>query len=226
MSSSALTLVNKVLQKMRLTYRPSTLVNSEGYAPLVLRALNEIKDELQNEFDWRISKDQGTITLSDGEENYELASNFLRFLNTPRPIYYALDNGENDVNKITLVGDAEWVEHTAVNTSDGTPYIARFFGTDAVHGREVLQVRSIPDAATNGTTVYYDYIKKISDMALDADTVPFSDLLMITGAFVKLMDDKGRATQKMLIEWEQIKATAKRQDGAGRRRQLTYRDIG
>lgn len=226
MSATALILVNKILLKMRLTYRATTLVNAEGYAPLILHALNEIKDELLSEYDWRVAKKQGTITLDNGVEFYALASDFLRFLNTTQPLYYGIDNGEDEINKISIRIDGTWVEHTAVNTSDGTPYIARLFGSDQVTGYERIQVRNIPDAVMDGTTVYYDYIRQIPAMEADADKVPFNDILMITGAFTKLMDDKGRATQKMLLEWEQLKATAKRQDGAGRQRKLKYRDIG
>lgn len=218
---TALQLVQKVLvEKLRLN-SVSTIAGASGYTLNVLWALNEIQRELLDDYNWKKLKKTGSITLANGTDLYDLASDIHRMLN----LYYQVDDGsDDDIPQITLVPDNRWIVHSAQDVTDGKPYIAREFGVSATNVPQI-QVYYIPGSAQVGTKIYYDYIKQVSDLSANADLSPFDDHLLILGATLKLKDQNGNASGLDFDMYLAAKNKAMMRDGANRGKKLAYRDI-
>ena len=194
----ALALCNKVIvEKLRFS-TISTIVGATGLAKQVLWAINEIQRELAGAYDWNDLKKKTSITLATGTDLYSLASDLARII--PEP-YYQLDDGTvDDVAKFVIVNDEYFLNHSAVDVTAGKPYIGREFGRDSSNIKQ-LQVYSIPTAAHNGTLLYYDYIKKLTDLSANADVSPFEDNWLIEGAYMKIKESQGRLKPENISDY-------------------------
>ena len=230
MGLNALQLVNKVLVE-KLGIGPDvTDVSSSSYpfSRVVLWALNEIQRELVEAYDWNFLKKKGSITLVADQDIYSLASDVNRITR----LYYTIDDGiKPNVPKITLVGDAHFLEHQAVNvkatstkSGSGRPYIARLFGVDA-SGNKQLQVYYKPSSSYAGTVIYYEYIREVPDLSQNTDTSPFPSHWLIEGAYMKLRERNGDLSPQVVQDYIADIVAGVRRKGGQRKRFIAYRDF-
>jgi len=216
---TALQLVNRILMEKLRFDTVTTLAGAAGITSLVLWSINEIQRRLFDAADWKRLKKQSHITLVANQELYSLASDVHRLLR----IYYQIDDGLSDsVPKITLVGDDAWVEHKAVDTVTGRPYIAREFGLDSNNFKQ-LQVYYSPNSANAGAKVYYEYIRAVADLVNDNDRSPFDDHWLIDGGSMMIKSSQGDLSAQDISSF--IDSIVKGLYREGKRvRFMTYRD--
>jgi hypothetical protein len=217
---NALQLVNTIIsQKLRIGGQESDLINATPWGRTVLWAINEIRRELMDDYDWPAYKKTGEISLVADQDTYQLSTtDFYRLVEGDDPLYYDIYDGSTEVQRIVLVDDATFKNHVAEGVDDGIPYIARLFGFKKV------QFRYTPTAQTAGTKIYYDYIMETSDLANSADTCSIPDILLILGAAMKLKSQNGDLTQDVVDDYLAAKLKYKNRAG-NRKRKLAYRDI-
>ncbi len=223
---NALQLVNKVLrEKLGLGDELGTLAGAVGFPLVILWAINEIQRELVDVYDWTRLKKAGTITLVNGTSLYSLASDCQRVIKDKdnHAFYYQINSGiSTSAAQITLVDDSIWKDHVALDTTTGKPYLAREFGVDASGYRQV-QFYYAPDTATAGTIVYYDYIRRVTDLTNNTDISLFDDHWLIEGAYLKLQVRNGLSSDMDVTDYINSIVRATMQDSA-RLRKLQYRD--
>jgi len=219
---NALDLVNAVLRdKLKFSNEAGDLSVVTGEARSILRALNEIKDELLERHEFPSTKKKGTLTLATGMDTYPLASD----VNRPLSFYYARDFSVNAAYpKFNYVGDDEFLDHEGINTTEGLPYIGRSFGQDG-SGHKVVQVYFVPSSGFNGSSLYYDYVRSWPDAAANADLFPFPDSVMIEGAFMKRRSGAGTMSTEDFKWFNDLVQQHIRNTVKGTRKRIPYRDI-
>jgi len=212
---NALQIVNAVLVKLRQG-EVAALTALDAYGKDVLRALNDVQNELYQEKNWTFLKKTQQITLATGTQSYAVDTDFGRKILVYRndPSYYELDH----------VSDKEWVEETYGRTDQGTPYIYRFFGRDT-SGKPLIWLFYVPDASYNNKKLYVDYLIKLAPLAADADTSPFDDEILIQGAFCKIKSNDGDLAPKDAQDYERARAAYIAADARQRKRTVRYRDF-
>lgn len=231
---NALALVNKVIvEKLRLSDTVNTLANASATVLEVLWAINEVKRRMLDMYDLTQFKDEGTINLATDTTLYSLASDFLRFTKPKRigpdlwayPVYYTkVQDGSSAVNNFTVVNDQEFRNHTALNVTEGLPYIGRLFGYDS-SGNHQLEVYGNVTAAYNGTSLYYEYIKDIADISANDDILPLPDHLLINGAYLTIRVSNGDADEHDLVSYLSTEGSVMLNNESGRVRRLQYTDM-
>lgn len=232
MGKTALVLVNTVIRsKLNLTVQVQSLTAGvlPAIANRVLRALNEIKDELLDDYDWKALKKKGSFALVANQPYFDLAADFHRFVDSKRAaMYYAYNPSANGLPTLEVVDDDTFVDNQAIDVTTGLPYIARLFGINAGTGRRQVELYYAPNAAAvagNYSTVFYEYIQQWPDAAADADTFPFDDNLMIQGAYMKIRNADGRLEDMDGLDYVAAKNKAILRDSSGRKRSLKYTDL-
>lgn len=222
---NALQIVNKVLVEKLGLASATTLVGAVSQTAIALWAVNEIQRMLAKEYDWNRLKKKAYITLATSTEFYALtgesaANDVDRLLN----IYYARDFSiSSGYPVITLVGDEQWLNDYALNVTEGLPYMVREFGRDS-NNLPRVQVYYIPTATYNGTLIYYDYIRSVTDLSANADTSPFDDEWLIEGAHLKIQNRNGTLSDEEVQSFVNSILTGIK-NNTKRKRVLSYRDI-
>jgi hypothetical protein len=212
---NALQIVNAVLVKLRQG-EVAGLASLDAYGKDVLQALNDLQNELYQEKNWTFLKKKQEITQTTGTQSYPMETDFGRKILVYRndPSYYELDH----------VGDKEWIEETYGRADQGTPYIYRFFGRDG-SGKPLIWLFYVPDVSFNTKKLYLDYVIKLTPLAVDADTSPFDDGILIQGAFCKTKSNDGDLAPKDAQDYERARAGYIAADARQRRRTVKYRDF-
>lgn len=212
---NALQIVNAVLVKLRQG-EVAGLASLDAYGKDILQTLNDVQNELYQEKNWSFLKKRHEWTLSTGQQSYPIVGDFGRVISIYRndPSYCELDP----------VSDEEWIEETYGRTDQGTPYIYRIFGVDWQFYR-LFWLFYVPDASFNGKKLYVDYITKLTPLAVDADTSPFDDGILIQGAFCKTKSNDGDLAPKDAQDYERARAGYIAADARQRRRTVKYRDF-
>jgi len=225
---TALQLVNKVIyEKLGLSDNVTTLANPTATVAKILWALNEIQRRLTDFHDFKKLRKQGTINLATGTTLYSLADDFARFIKGDDALYYTkVNTGTDEIDKITVVNDEDFKNHNASETiTEGKPYVARLFGMDDATGNSQIEVYGEPTADYDGIALYYEYIRYKPDLAANDDLSPFSDHLMIEGAYLQIRVSDGDADQQDLTDFLTSAANAAFNNDSGRKRTLKYRDF-
>src|SRR5262245_50860097 len=91
MSTTALTVVNAVLARLRETALTSSTFSSNTYGQLILRFVNEAKRECEDAWDWTILRTSKTVTTAIGTSTYTVtgAGQRYRFYDRRRIIWNA-----------------------------------------------------------------------------------------------------------------------------------------
>jgi len=221
---NALQIVQKVMDEKLGLVSPTTLVGATGDTTIALWAVNEIQRMLAKEYDWNRLKKQSYITLVTAQEYYSLTAQSTNDVDRLLNLYYARDFSiSSGYPKITLVGDEQWLNESAVNTTDGLPYMAREFGRDA-NNYNRLQLYYIPTATYADTKIYYDYIKLVTDLSVNADVSPFDDEWLIEGAYMKIQNRAGTLSDTDMQSFLNNIITGVK-NNTKRKRFLQYKDI-
>ncbi len=223
---TALELVNKLaVEKLETSDAIVTLATPNAAVAKLIWALNETQRALYDSFDYVKLKRQGNITLVTDTTVYDLATDFDRFIKGEDAAYYTkVKTGATAIAKFTITDDEGFKNHTVSNADEGRPYIGRLFGMKAATLVSQIEVYGTPTATYNGTKLYYEYIRRLDDLATDADLSPFPDHLMIDGAYIRMSVKNGDASEADFVAWINAKTRSINNDSAGRKRKLKYRD--
>lgn len=212
---TALALVNAVLVKLRQT-EVTGLASLDAYGKDVLQALNDLQRELYLEKNWGFLKKTQEISQTTGTQKYPMDTDFGRVINVYR--------NDPDFFELEHVGDEEWIQETYGKADQGTPYIYRFFGLDSSKKLQ-LWLFYVPNTAFNSKKLYVDYMTKITPLAVDADTSPFDDQILIQAGFCKMKSSDGDLAPKDLQDYAMARAAYLASDGRQRKRTVKYRDF-
>ena len=159
--------------------RDSTLVQDVKLR--LLGFANTTIKEIVRAGKWEITKEAGSITTVDGTSVYSLPANCdgnkivnnkFYIISQQRELIKRTD--EYMVEKL-LIGDSGLV-------ADWRPY-----GKDSSNNDQ-MQFYPTPNAAFAGLIINFEYFKKITKLAVDADCLPFDEELIKAGTLAKYLD--------------------------------------
>lgn len=99
--ATQLTIVNKVLQKLR--EEQVSAVGNTDYAKLIAMFVNDAKEDLEDMWFWTVNETEiDTSILADGTREYDLTSTtdrsfLVRYINDRQPMAYDITSGEQSV---------------------------------------------------------------------------------------------------------------------------------
>lgn len=197
MSTTALTVVNNVLARLRENQVTSVTFATNTYAQLILRFVNEAKQEVEDAWDWTALRQTLTVTTSSGTSTYTVtgAGQRFRFYDARRLII-------NSTNRTYIVpwsqGQMEEAKWTyAVNNQ--IPCWYRFIGESG--GDPVLELYPTPDAI---------YSLKLPLVIPDADLSAYSDTFKLPllpielKAWAKAISERGEDAGQNSVEQDAI----------------------
>lgn len=134
---------------------------------------DELTDLVANDF-VELEQANSTITLVQGQQVYNLASNFVRFMDSS-PFLLKVDGSGVSQNEFATFDTEANIRRSVLDyrTAEGSP--TRFYFTAPTSGTtRAIGVFNVPDAS--GDIYRYDYEKDVS-VTLGTDTLPFTSTL-------------------------------------------------
>jgi hypothetical protein len=184
MSTTALVVVNNVLQRLRESTVTSATFPTNTYAQLVLKFVNDTKREVEDAYNWSALRQTKTISLAAATATYTLtgAGQRFRFIDPSNRMW-------NNTNKTGIypIRDSVLEEWKRINTLNNQyPSWYRFQGESS--GDPIVEFYPTPDA-TYSVTVQL-YIPEV-DLVLYSDTFTVPLGLVEQGAYARAEAERG-----------------------------------
>lgn len=197
MATTALTVVNNVLARLRENQVTSVTFATNTYAQLILRFVNEAKQEVEDAWDWTALRQTLTVTTSAGTSTYTVtgAGQRFRFYDPNRVII-------NATNKTWILPQSQPTMELAkwtYSVSNQIPCWYRFIGESG--GDPVLELYPTPDAT---------YSLKVPLIIPDADLSAYSDTFKLPllpvelRAWAKAISERGEDAGQNSVEQLEI----------------------
>lgn len=185
MSTTALTVVNNVLTRLRENVVTSATFLTDKYAALILQFVNETKRECEDAWDWTILRRTIAVTTASGTNSYSVtgAGSHFRFYD-PRQIVL------NATNKTILYpANSGWFEEMKTNssTTNAQPCWYRFVGQDA-SGDPIVELYPTPDAIY---TLNFPLVVPEADLVANTDTFKMDGRMVELGAWARAISERG-----------------------------------
>jgi hypothetical protein len=184
MSTTALVVVNNVLQRLRESTVTSATFPTNTYAQLVLKFVNDTKREVEDAYNWTSLRTTKTLTLAAGTATYTIvgAGQRFRFIDPMNRMW-------NTTNKTGIypIRDSvlqEWRQINSVNNQYPSWY--RFQGEGS--GDPIVEFYPTPDAVYTVTTELY---VPEPDLSLYSDTFIVPVGLVEQGAYARAEAERG-----------------------------------
>jgi hypothetical protein len=174
----------------------SKVVNADAKAK---KAANDALRLIATQRNWEALKREGTITPVASQQAYPLASDFDHIISC-----WYISNGIRV--PIEVVDDERW-NRESDNDTDGNPLICR---VTTVEGTLKVQFSPRPSSSFVSlyTSIYYDYVKKVTELSADIDVPEIPDtsqhLAIVYLAVSDLLGKQGDL--EGMVTWE-AKAT-------------------
>jgi len=180
MSASFITIVNKVLRRLRES--TVTTVAENAYSQLISDFVNDTKREVEDAWNWETLRITLTATTTASLFNYVLvdAGNRIRVL-----------NAWNDTDNFELqYAPSKWFDEQFLMSSTvptGSPTHYTFNGVDS-NGDIQIDLFPIPSGVYN---LRFNCVKTTDPLALDADTTNIPDEIIVMGALSRALSERG-----------------------------------
>jgi hypothetical protein len=184
MSTTALTVVNNVLQRLRESTVTSSTFSTNTYAQLVLKFVNDTKREVEDAYNWTSLRRAISFNLSSGTATYTLTGAGQRFRFVDRRKVLWNNTNRTGIYPMTDAVLEEWKRINAVNNQYPSWY--RFQGESS--GDPVIEVYPTPDA-TYAITVQL-YVPE-TDLSLYSDTFTVPTGVVEQGAYARAEAERG-----------------------------------
>jgi len=185
MSTTALTIVNSVLARLRESQTSAGTFPSSTYAQLILRLVNETKIECETAWDWTILRRALPITTVIGTNTYTLtgAGQRYRFYDRAKRIYNTTNRTE-----IFPYPQAMFDELTyTASTNNQMPCWYKITGADAA-GDPTFTFYPTPDAIY---TLQVPLVIPEADLVLYTDTFSLPQIVIELGAWARAISERG-----------------------------------
>jgi hypothetical protein len=183
-STTALTIVNNVLARLRESQVTSVTFSPSKYAQLILRFVNETKQEMENAWTWTALRQVKTVTTAAGTPDYTVTGAGQRFKNTDK------------YDRIWNVTTKQWVDlfpswlieqyKQTVASQQRQPCYYRWIGESG--GDPNLEFWPTPDAIYSISVPLY--IPEL-DLSAYSDTFKLPALPIELGTWARAISERG-----------------------------------
>lgn len=200
MSTTALTVVNNVIKRLRENQVNSTNFLTDAYGQLILQFVNETKREVENAWDWTILRQSLTVTTAVGTSTYSVtgAGDRFRFYD-PRQIII------NATNRTTInQSNAGWFEEMKLtsSTNNAQPCWYRFVGQDT-SGDPIVELYPAPDGIYS---LRFPFVVPETDLTVYTSTFKVNGLAVELGAWARAISERGEdGGQNTSEQWNMYK---------------------
>jgi hypothetical protein len=184
-STTALTIVNAVLARMREGAVNSTTFSTDLYAQLILRFVNDTKQEVEDAWDWTVLRQTKSVATVLGTANYIVSGigQRYRFYDRRKVIWNVTKN-----TWITPWPQGEFEEAAQIGTTGNQiPSWYRLTGADA-SGNPTLGLYPTPDGVYS---LKLPLVVPDPDLVAHTDTFSLSQLPIELGAWARAISERG-----------------------------------
>lgn len=182
MSATVLTIVNRVLRKLR----ESTVASIDGddYAELITDFLTETKEDVEDAFDWQCLQSTVTVDTVAGTAQYKLTGVYERSL--VKAVYDQTHDTYLEFNPAKV---EEGLRYTTPDQGDPVYYDFVGFNDD---GEMLVELYPVP-AVTNDRFVFYGKFVQGDVAYTSPDTTYISTptLPLVLGTYARAVDERG-----------------------------------
>ncbi len=197
MATTALTVVNNVLKRLRESTVTSGTFATNTYAQLILQFVNETKRECEDAWNWTMLRETKTITTAAGTATYSAtgAGQRFKFYDPESKIINATDKTYVTPASPSYIEEMIWT----ANQTNQPPSWYRVSGQDA-SADPIFEFYPTPDAI---------YTMKLPLVIPEADLVDYDDTFEIPswpvelGAWARAISERGEdGGQGTIEQWD------------------------